>query len=440
LAEAVDYFQQAIDLDPNFALAYVGLADGYTQQWHIRGFPPGEALTKAEALIDKALGLDDRLGEAYNTLAAIRQYRRDFDGAEVAFQRAIELNPNHASTYDWYGVLLREPLGRPEEALVLARKAAELDPLSADIIDDIGRTLARLGRFDEALVQFKKAIEVDPTYAWGFASIADHYYFVSGELDKAVVWLRKSVSVDPGTPMYTAWLAWTYLDLGGLDRAEYWTERSVELGPESAESHSAMAALNLYRDDEPAALESARKVINPDLGFSFAVGILRDHELRAGRYSEARALYEKIHPELLNEGDPKVEFRNYRAAINLALVLSKTGEQEQADLLLDRSFQRIQTIPRLGFDGYGIADVQIYALQGEKQKALSALRQAIDEGWRGGWRYLLMHDPALESIRDTPAFQAMVEEIEADMAEQLARVREMERSGELEPIPELAAE
>ena len=107
--------------------------------------------------------------------------------------------------------------------------------------------------------------------------------------------------------------------------------------------------------------------------------------------------------------------------------MSKTGEQERADLLLDRSLQYIQTLPRLGLYGYRIADVQIYALQGEKQKALSALRQAIDEGWRFFWWYYLKYNPNLESLHDEPEYQAMVAEIEADMAAQLARVREMER-------------
>jgi hypothetical protein len=143
---------------------------------------------------------------------------------------------------------------------------------------------------------------------------------------------------------------------------------------------------------------------------------------------------------LLSEDDPKIKNRNYRAAINLALVLSKTGEQEQANLLLNLSSQHIQTLPRLSWIGYGIADVEIYALQGEKQKALSALRQAIDEGWRSLWWYYLKYHPTLESLHDEPEYQAMVAEIEADMAAQLARVREMERNGELEPIPELAVE
>jgi len=79
--------------------------------------------------------------------------------------------------------------------------------------------------------------------------------------------------------------------------------------------------------------------------------------------------------------------------------------------------------------------VYIYALQGDKQKALSALRQAIDEGWRDSWRYSLEHDSALESLHDEPEFQAMIAEIEADMAAQLERVREMERRGKLVPTP-----
>jgi tetratricopeptide (TPR) repeat protein len=223
------------------------------------------------------------------------------------------------------------------------------------------------------------------------------------------------------------------LELGDFDRAESWIERSLELGPESFWPNFVMCLLHLYRGDEAAALDYGRRAfaLNP----LFMPILLRDHELRAGRYPEARALYEKSYPELLTEGEPTVDGSNWFAAIGLALVLSRAGEQERADLLLNRSFQHIQTLPRLGSDGYGIADVQIYALRGDKQKALSALRQAIDEGWRGFWRYSLEHDSNLESVRDEPEFQAMVKEIEVDMAAQLARVREMERRGELTAIP-----
>ncbi len=200
-----------------------------------------------------------------------------------------------------------------------------------------------------------------------------------------------------------------------------------------------MQILHLHREDE-SSLDDARKAIANFPNMWSPLVLLRNHELREGRLAEARALYERFRPELLSEDDPRIDANNFRSAIGLALVLIRTGEQERADLLLNRSLEYIQTIPRLGFGGYWIADVQIHALRGDKQKALSALRQAIDEGWRSMWWYFLKLDPSLESLHDEPEYQAMVAEIEADMAEQLARVREMERNGELEPIPELAAE
>jgi TolB-like protein/Tfp pilus assembly protein PilF len=429
LVEAVDYFQQAIELDPGFALAYVGLADSYANQVYWGSLAREEGLAKAQVAVDKALALDDQLGEAYNSLAGIKEERWDFGGAEAMYRRALELNPNYATAYHWYGHLLYEYLGRYEEALALQRKAAELDPLSAPIIGEVGTALESLGRFDEALARYQRALEVDPGYAEAYSAIGRHYGLVSGRFDEAMVWYAKGISLDPGNPVYSAWLGWLFLDLGDFDRAESWIERSLELGPESFGPNFFMHALHLYRGDEAAALDYARRVFafNP----RFVPFLLRDHELSAGRYAEARALYEKSYPELLNEGDPTVDGSNWGAAIDLALVLSNTGEQEQADLLLNRSFQLIQTLPRLGRLGYWIADVRIYALRGDKQKALSALRQAIDEGWRVPWRHFLEHDSALESLHDEPEYQAMVAEIEADMAAQLERVREMERNGEL---------
>ncbi len=106
-------------------------------------------------------------------------------------------------------------------------------------------------------------------------------------------------------------------------------------------------------------------------------------------------------------------------------------------MLLNGAAKVIHRIPRLGQGGYGISDVQIYTQQGKTEEALAALRQAIDQGWRRLWWYYLEYDLSLDSLRDEPKFQAMVAEIKADMAAQLERVREMEASGELEPVPEV---
>jgi tetratricopeptide (TPR) repeat protein len=197
-----------------------------------------------------------------------------------------------------------------------------------------------------------------------------------------------------------------------------------------------MMYVHLYRGDEPAAVNQARKNLADFPSSGSPLMLLRNHELRAGRYAEARALYEKFHPELLSDDDPQVGRTNRGGAVDLALVLFKTGETERAERILNRGLQYINTQSR--FPAPYVA--QIFALQGKKQNALSVLRQGIDEGWRNWWWYVFKHEPNLESLHEEPEFKSMVAEIEADMAAQLARVREMERNGELEPIPELAAE
>jgi TolB-like protein/DNA-binding winged helix-turn-helix (wHTH) protein/Tfp pilus assembly protein PilF len=436
LAESIDHYQRAIELDPNFALAYAGLAEGYFWQTAISGLPRDQTNAKAKAAIDKAIALDDQLGEAYAMLATLKHEENDIEGAEAAFQRALELNPNYATTHNWYGFLLRDA-SRPEEALASDRKAVELDPLSAVAIISVGLALNHLGRFDEALVQFEKALEIDPDFA-GAHDIAAHYWLVEGKLDEAVVWIAKDLSLDPGSPIFSASLGMLFLDLGDPNEGEYWIKRSSELGPGRFWPDRAMQLLRVYKGDEVAEWNHGKGTVEiSPLGDEVDwpnLTLLPGHELRWGRYPEGRLAYATSYSGLLNRDAPKVDNWNYQAAIDLALVLSRAGEQAHADLLLNRSLQYIQPLPRLGEAGYGIADVEIYALQGNKPKALWALRQAIDEGWRGLWWYFLEHDPNLESLHDEPEYRAMVAEIETDMAEQLAHVREMKRNGELAAI------
>lgn len=430
MREAADYFQRAIELDPNFGLAYVGLADHYIVEAGRRGLKKDRALAKAQAATETALALDDRLGEAYNSLAGIKAERGDPEGAEAMYQRALELNPNYATAYHWYGILLRA-LDRPEEALALHLRAIELDPLSAVLMVNIADDLRALGRFEESLRWLEDAVEIDPSFS---GSIGFHHRTVSGRFDEAVIWYARAMALDPDDPDYPAWLGILFLNLGDPDEAGYWIARSIELAPENFLPNHAMQLLHVYRGEE-AVFDYARRYPAGSPASNVYLFLLRNHELSAGRYAKARALYEESFPELLGEDDPKVGRANWEAAIDVSLILLKSGEQKRANLLLNRSFEFIQTLPRLGDSGYGWADIEIYAMRGEKRKALTALRQAIDEGWRPSWWYFLKHDPNMESLYGEPEFQAMVAEIESDIAKQLARVRQMERNGELAAIP-----
>jgi TolB-like protein/Flp pilus assembly protein TadD len=434
-AAAIEHFQDAIARDPEFALAYVGMSEAYNLQAFYTDVPREETLEKSRVAAEKALLLNDQLGEAYTVLAAYKQDTYDYAGAEEAFKRAIQLSPNYARAYHWYGWMLRHILGRPDEALALHERAVELDPRSGVLLNNIAGDLNALGRFDEASEWIALAIERDPDYPEGEESIGNQSWLVRGRLDEAVVHYAKAISLDPNGLFFLRSLGFVYLDLGGIAEATHWIQRLRELGPNTFVSNDGMAVLQLALGDESAALESARKAIalapaylQP---FMDSTRLLRDHELRAGRVSEIRGLYEKCYPELLSRSDPAVSRANYEGAIGLAMVALRTDEPAYADLLLQRSLEVLQQVPRLGAFGYGVADARIYALRGENQKALAALRRAIDERWRGLWWYSLEHDLALEPLHGEPEYQAMIAEIRAEMAQQLARVREMENNGDL---------
>ena len=440
LAEAVGYFQHATELDPNFALAYVGLADSHMLLSAYGSLPQEEAISKAEVAIDKALELDDQLGEAHVSIGYLKDTKNDFQGAELAYKRGLELSPNYATAHLWYGGWFQS-LGRWEEALAEFRKAQMLDPLSAIVNENVGFSLEQLGRFDEALLQYQKIIEIDPTYPGAPRKLGLMNYLSLGKLDQAVVWFRKFVALDPGNPTIPAYLGAVYLDLGDDREAEYWTKRSLQLAPDGLRPNVWMAHLYMYRDEADQALHYSNKAlsIKPTSGLvEDVLACVRNQGLQAGVYAKARVRYEQNFPTLLNDDEPIIDASNSSyVATHLALLLIKTGEQERANLLLDRSLKNLQGRRRLGGYGIGFIEVPIYALQGEPKTALTVLRQAIDEGVRKEWWVVAQHDPALDSIRDEPEFQAMMDEVRADMAAQLERVRAMEASGELEPIPDI---
>jgi len=162
--KAIEFFQQAIEEDPNYALAYSGLADSYALLSVYGGGSPLEWMPLAKAAAQKSLALDDNLAEGHASLGQILGYY-DFDlnGAEHEFQRALTLNPNYATAHQWRAENLAA-MGRLDEAVAEAKRALELDPLSLIINRTLGDCLVDARRFDEAIEQYKKTLGLDPTF------------------------------------------------------------------------------------------------------------------------------------------------------------------------------------------------------------------------------------------------------------------------------------
>jgi serine/threonine-protein kinase len=160
---ALQYFQLALQKDPDYALAYTGIAEVWSNG-AILGVPPGEAIPKAKAAALKAIQLDSTLAEAHDLLARVRTWGEwDWAGAEPEFQRAIELNPNYPDARVFYSLFLTA-LGRPEEARVQIERALELDPLNFFFEWAFGWHLLRQGRYDDAIVQLRRSLRKEPNF------------------------------------------------------------------------------------------------------------------------------------------------------------------------------------------------------------------------------------------------------------------------------------
>ena len=161
--KAAEFFHQAIALDPNYALAYVGLADTYAASATNGWIAPSEGYTKGKTAVRKALAIDDSLAEAHATLGAISMfYDLDWAAAEREYNRAAELNPNYEIVYELYSYLLSAS-GRSDQAIAMAQRGLGLNPLSVPLSNDLGSAYYLARRPDEAIQQFQKSREMDPS-------------------------------------------------------------------------------------------------------------------------------------------------------------------------------------------------------------------------------------------------------------------------------------
>jgi len=423
LAEADTSFRRAIELDPNFARAHAGLAYSlilltvYTDVQH------APTLDKAQQSVDTALKLDPGLSDAWAAAGMIAGGRGQHADAEKLLRRAVELDPNNSKAL----LALAQQLSitsRLDEAVTTVRQAADLDPLSAIIQVNLGSMLANTGDFAEAATRYRRAIEIDPALAVGYGALSGLLAYGMNRLAEAVPLAQKAADLDPGAPRGLRNLAVLYFALGD-DRSFVETiGQAASRWPDDPNVHCVLAIADLERGDAAGVLQHAQRSVGADSHNDSArrcgLFLLRDADLRDGRYDRALERYRKAYPELFLPASPRIDARNYRVAVEVVPVLQALGRTDEAHALLDGIERAIRPLPRLG-DGFGIADVQVLSLRAETGKALAALRNAEREGWRSPfWRYARDFDPALASIRGQPEFKVVFADIERDMARQRA--------------------
>ncbi len=264
LQQAAQYFQQAIDLDPNYARAYAGLAGasmfmGGAGPSHF--LPPSESYPQARAAITKAMELDDRLPEAHTMLGVLRTgFEWDFEGSELAFKCALELNPKNADTYFWYAWHLWK-FGNIDAAMAAVKRALVLDPLSLLFQSMIGLLHYSARRYDEGIDQFKQVLELEPNFFHSNMHLGDAYlakgmykdakaaykkaqklagrhaylyigicrlYAVWNRRDEAMKYMNEVIAISKEEWMPPTYIGWAYLALGEHDEAFVWFDKAFK--------------------------------------------------------------------------------------------------------------------------------------------------------------------------------------------------------------------
>ena len=228
--KAIEYFEQAIDKDPTYALAHSGVADSYVLLGWNGYLPPKDAFPKAKAAATRALGLDPDLGEARAPLAAVLwlhdwQWRE----AEAEFERSIALSPAYATSNHWHAEFLMT-MGRNDEAIARMKKSQQLDPLSLIIGDAIGWAYYMARRHQESMEQLRRTAELDPHYPVTYW-ILGLLFRSMGRFEAAITHGEKAVALSDGSPTMRAALAQTLAVAGEQMRANQILDDLVELSP-----------------------------------------------------------------------------------------------------------------------------------------------------------------------------------------------------------------
>jgi len=218
ISKAVEYLERAVQKDPDFALAYAGLADAQMiVQYLSRKWSDDYLLAKARENAMRAVALDPTLAEPHATLGLIGTYQWKWDEAENEYKRALELNPKYPTTYHWYSRLLRAE-GRYAEALAQIRKGQEADPLSLPIAENVVQNLVENGDLDGALAQGKRNLEIDPNY-WSVHMRIAAVYFEKGQKEEGLAAASRANELVGRAPIALGFWGYALATAGKRDEA-----------------------------------------------------------------------------------------------------------------------------------------------------------------------------------------------------------------------------
>ena len=425
LDQAGREFDRAVELDPEFALAWVGVAETALLRTGYSNLNIVESDKIQEEAANRALELNDQLGEAYLSLAMVHSFHERLDEAEAAFLKAIELSPNYATAYQWYGDFVTRWPHRTREALRLTRQAVELDPLSSILRYEIAEKLIVLGQFEEAEQQINDLMQFDPEFPISFSAMSD-IKGVTGKFDQQIQWQRKRLELDPGGIIAYIDFVFTLLDLGDEEAIADIRQTMEEIDDQHFSLGIVDMFKSIYQQNYKAALETGNWVSSQIGKRPFFQGFIGFLHIMSGDYKLAREAFEIAEPRFYDRSAFRaaIEQQTSQGCTN-AWIMMHTGDEEMGEELLDMTIKYLeeelpQYIDHADRFGYELC----YVLQGDIEKSLQAFETRVAHGHISGW-WFFSQAPWFEPLRGEPRFEAALQQIRDRVAlqrENLARM------------------
>lgn len=431
LRKAMEDYQRAIDLDPDYVRAYLAYANTIRLYQRLKGPAQEEAQgleQRVRELVETAYELEKDLAETNSLMGLLTENLE----LRIRFlERALELDPNHAVSYFRLGHARAEE-GNLPEAERLVRRALEFEPRNANYRSDLGSLLWEMGRRDEAMAEIERAIALDPEDFQNYLKLGQWAMFHHGRIDEAIISFRKAYSLNPEHGYLASGLAVNYGHLSMWPEAIAWANRAIEISPAHGWNWLLSALPYLASGDEKTAMDRYRKSLelNPRLGIPLR--ILGSYDIRNGGWQEARERWKNAYPELVDIDEPVLNRGNSQAAHFYALNLEEAGLLN-ADHPLVKALYEFEFQEPFEPDSDAVKSWIRSILEPTNDELLAGLRaQIVDNGQR---IELQLSSSVYDPVREDPEFQALVRIVENDLGPQRQRLIEMERNGELAPAP-----
>ncbi len=476
---AIDNFLGAIELDPGYAAPYAGMHDacwlhlGYAYARH------PECTQGGKAYLDKALELDNTLGEAWTSRGqrlSIPGFTCELSDEEKneamnALRKGLILSPANAQAYHWYSNFLNDPCAATSEdqyatnrieAEKVLLKGMTVAPLYAPFYQNRAYRHSRQGDVDAAFDVARTMRTNLPDAYNGYLLQAQLEYSTSGRANLYIKYMLEAYARNSEAWPYLVQIADAYTSLGDFAKARQYLRLAEDRMPSNTwmpwRPHVSRAVVSLLDEGPSAAEASLREMLDIEGIWIVPLWLLFNLEFTDGRIDEADVHLRELNATCDSPGNQCWPVRY----LGTARIMQAQGDGQAARNLVQETWEQFREtterrgLRRTGVYGIGIHEARVLSLLGERGRALDELHAAVDDGWRGfygfdtgagttdrfywspGWRFDAKYDVLLDGIRDDPRFDEAFDIVERDMAEQLASLCEMERNGELH-IPEAIA-